>query len=203
MACLKVASGKGTYENSACSKSGGSKSWEIKDTTWPSKLEGSSGTVVLKSKLAGANAEISCTKGKFEAQPEEEGESAEGKIELSSCTVNKPGKCTVKQPIVAQFTGQLEEGSGKLVDKLTGSGTGETFAKMTFEGGTGCSVNGDTVPLTGTQTFEWDANIGTYQEKHELIGTTSGSKLKLGPESATYEGTTTITAAGGVPWTAH
>ena len=198
---LKLGSESATYEDTTTIESRGGEAWAA--VTWPSKLEGSSGTVVLKSKLAGANAEISCTKGKFEAQPEEEGESAEGKIELSSCTVNKPGKCTVKQPIVAQFTGQLEEGSGKLVDKLTGSGTGETFAKMTFEGGTGCSVNGDTVPLTGTQTFEWDANIGTYQEKHELIGTTSGSKLKLGSESATYEGTTTITAAGGVPWTAH
>jgi hypothetical protein len=201
LTCLKVASGKGSFGNSGCTESGGSKSWEEIEVVWPRKLVGQAGTVVLKGKLAGATAEVTCTTGKFESQRKEEAELTEGKLELSSCTSVKPEKCTIQEPVVLGFVGRLEETGGKLVDKLTGSGTSKKFGEITY-GGEKCVFKGESFPVEGSQVFEWDANSGKDQEKHELIGKTSGSSLTLGPEKATYEGTISLASTGGELWSA-
>jgi hypothetical protein len=198
--CLKVTSGSGSFKNSACTEAGGADDWELEWGTGPYKLEGQLGTTVLKGHAATITTQITC-KGSFEAQPAAEGETSQGKIEYSSCTVNKPSGCVIKEPIVASYNGLLEESGGKLEDKLTGSGASEKLGEIAY--GEGCgSLKGKEFALSGAQVCPFASGIGTFEEKHELVCETSGSKLKIGTESATYEGKVTITAPSDEAWSA-
>ena len=157
--------------------------------------------MTLTGVLAGAKAEISCTAGRLEAQPGAEGETSVDKFELTTCTVKKPTGCALSGPIVGSATGVIEEVGGKLQEKLTGSGSGETMAELTFANSESCSLKNQTVKLTGSQICEFDAGIHTNQEKHELICKTTGStNLKLGGNKVTYEGTATLESGSGAYW---
>jgi hypothetical protein len=151
----------------------------------------------LKGLLAGAPASISCRSSKFSGQPEVSGKLTDGELGYSGCVVNKPAKCVVAEPIEATFTAQAESTSGKVVDRLIGSGASEKLAEIEYKnnGAEECSLgNGFKASLAGSQVCEFDGEIETIKPEHEMICEESGSQLKLGGETAKYSGAESIMA---------
>ena len=79
-------------------------------------------------------------------------------VEYSNCTVNKPAKCTVKEPIIANATVHAVEGlEGPKAEKnamgleFIGSGKEETFTEIEYKnkGAEPCPLNGKTFPVKG------------------------------------------------------
>lgn len=184
-ACLKVVPPAGKYNESACGKTGGTKEWEISATLEPVPSIRNKATTTTVISTTGT--EVECGKETFATQPESGGLSLDGLTELSSCKVNKPANCTVKEPFKLEFNDQLEGAAKGLLDKLTGNKTGEGLANITFEGGS-CSIAG-AQELSGSQKCEFDTEIETLKLEHEVICKTSGSKLTFGGISAKYKGT--------------
>lgn len=190
--CLKVPAGTGSYTDGNCGVAGGLKEWELFSTTAPvPAARGNIAGAVIGSIIAGVKIEVKCSQGTFEWQPELAGASSDGLMELKSCTVPKPANCTVTEPVKALFSSQLEEGAEKKVlDKLTGSKSEEGFIEISFKGES-CALKGATEKIKGTQKCGFDTAIETLQTEHEVICKTSGSKLTLNKEPATFEGTAT------------
>jgi hypothetical protein len=188
--CFKVVAPMGSFDTGTCFTAGGTKEWELQNTTVPvPPAQGQMGPVAMASTVGGVKVEVKCTKGTFKSQPKETGLSSDGLIELKACEVAKPAGCTVSEPLNAEFNGQLEESSGKLVlDKLTGSKSEEGFAEITLSG-EGCTLKGKTEKIKGTQKCGFDKEIETLAFEHEIICKAAGSKLKLEAEPATFEGT--------------
>ena len=189
--CLKVPAPMGSFNTSNCATAGGTKEWELFNTLAPvPAIQGTSSSSIISGIDAGVKFEVKCTSDTYSAQPEPGGAYSGGKFELKTCTVVKPANCTVNEPIKAEFTGQLEESEGKVVDKLVGSKGSEGFAEITFKGES-CGFKGTTLTLKGTETCGYDTEVGTLKFEHEMICKTTGSKLKAAGQTATYEGTDT------------
>jgi hypothetical protein len=173
---------------------------------------------VLKSKVGLVAVEITCTTTENNAKESlihnaqtKSGEKEEltthtitgtGKTLFKACTVNKPAKCTVKEPIEAKVTGEAVEGLGEKANEmgleLKGSGAEETFAEITFEGAE-CGLKGKTFKVKGSvigtsgpttessQTNHWSGATAVYTPKKEM------QKLKLGVEAAELSLITTAT----------
>jgi hypothetical protein len=191
----------GSYRNAYCTERGSSAAWELKSSAVAvPKLSGTSGTSKLTIEVSGAPLEITCNAGTFQAQPRTEGDTSEGGIELKSCAVTKPSGCTVKEPIVANFDGGMAESAGKPIYKFAGSGSEETLTTLSLTG-KGCGLLAGINQVKGSQTCELDKDSRVLEEKHELICKASGSNMKVGARSVTYESTTAVKAEGGYGWT--
>jgi hypothetical protein len=196
--CL-FADGVGEYEGSLCKdhlvgEQAHHGAYELVSASTPGPVvEGAStGWATLKGTVSGVSASVACATSKFTIQPEGSGKASGGAITSTQCTVNKPAKCTVHEPLTAEFEGQTEELSGKIVDKFTGSkSTNKTFVEIEFKnkGSEACSLS-ELKPFAavGSQTCEFDAEIETIKEVQEVICNASGSNLKIGTEAATYSG---------------
>lgn len=168
---------------------------------------------VLKSKVGLTATEITCTVTKNNAAESlSHNVDNAGKHELTgvvvtefkTCTVNKPAKCTVKEPIVsrAKVVGveKLGAGANEMGAELKGSGEEETFAEITFEGAE-CSLKGKTFKVKGS--VIGTSPIGNTIEPKHTGGTAVFSpekemeKLKLGVEVAEFTVTVTQKMAGG------
>lgn len=156
-------------------------------------------TAILKGTLAGAAAEISCTKvdGNGSLTNEEVGGkmkvSGTATVSYSECTVTKPTKgCTVKQPIVAEANISTVEEGATMGLKFTGSKAGETFTEIFFEPKTCVLFNGGKpFPVTGSTVATDKGATSEFTAAH--------SKLLLGGNAASYTGIETVTSEGGTP----
>jgi hypothetical protein len=159
-------------------------------------LKGSNTTTsTLKGTIGGVATNISCSTSAFSIIPEESGKQSGGEINYTGCTVNKPAKCIVKEPITATFNGQAEREAAKFIDKFSGSGASEKFVEIEFKNKSTekCSIeNGTKAAVTGSQTCEFGAGITMMKTTQEVICKESGSKLKFGGEAATYAGNDTV-----------
>jgi hypothetical protein len=179
--------------------------FELKTTSEATpKLDGSGTHTVLSGTIAATKTVVTCTKDTLETQPEAEGRWAKGKLSYSSCTVSEPAHCAVAEPIVSEFTGQLEEAEVEKEQefqvKLTGAKASEAYAEVEFQNkGESCTVKGKDT-LKGSQVCGFDAAISTPELEHETICKTSGSSLTLGTEKATLEETEKLTASSKVAW---
>jgi hypothetical protein len=111
------------------------------------------------------------------------------------CTVNKPAKCTIKEPIEANAKVNGVEGLGAGANEmgleLKGSGAEETFAEITYEGAE-CSLKGKTFKVKGSvictsgpttespQTNKSSGATWVFTPKKEM------QKLKFGVEVAEF-----------------
>jgi hypothetical protein len=185
---LCLANPAGPWKNALCGEAAPPSRYEHTNTGLVAGMGGvNNGNAVLTGKVAGDKVKITCTTNTLKATGEEDGKTSEGKIEYSGCTVTETNKCKVAEPIVAEFTGQTETGPAI---KFTGDKSGGTFAEVTFENKPGetCALKGTTTKATGSQTCSFDASIATFAVNHEVLCSTSGSNLKLGGNTATYEG---------------
>jgi hypothetical protein len=113
----------------------------------------------LKTVLAGVKTEGFCNtiigKGKFaneEPSPKVHTGSGTGNIELSSCTLLKPAKCTFNEPIVINGIAQPVEGLGAGKNEMGGEikpAEGEIFTTTSFKGAE-CSLKEKPFEVKGT-----------------------------------------------------
>lgn len=211
--CVKSINNDGDFKDEHCDETGPSPGKEIyrhdvieigkttniggdneKVTESTKKLE----SAVLKGKLGLVETEITCEKyvvdeTKSWIRNVESGKShkVEGTVraEFKTCTVKKPAKCTVKEPIEVnanfvgvdglrdpetgketamglRFTGEKEFGTSK-----------DVFASITYEG-IECSLKGQTFPITGSAIATSGPNTSMGQSVRE-----SGATLVFQPES--------------------
>ncbi len=206
LVCLGVLTGK--YENALCSKLEPLGPFEKILTTkfggTPLLTAKGVGPQKLVGTVAGSKFEIACNTLKLRTQPEEFGKSTEGGLTYTSCSVPKPPKCAVKEPIVATFNDQLEVEGGQYVDKFTGAEASEKFAEIEFQnkGAEACSLNGTKLALTGSQKCggETLAQAEVVTLKHTIECKTTKSNLHFGAITATYEGKGIAESANGDAW---
>jgi hypothetical protein len=179
---------------------GGSFDLVLKEEPTPIILGVPLDAATLKGELAGAKTQIGCRTGKFSAQPEVSGKLSKGILEYTNCTVGAPANCSVKVPIEAEFTGQLE-GSDKVKftgTKEKGATNKEIFTEITYEG---CeALRGDTFAVKGSQKCEGASGILTLKTLQTLFCRASESSLTLGPNKATYENEVSLDASSGENW---
>ena len=158
---------------------------------------------VLKGEVLLVKTEISCKKVQNNLEKSsltnEEPElnkhtlKGEASAEYSECTVLKPAKCVVKEPIVASATVHAVEGlegprkneKGEALEKnamaleFIGSGKEETFAEIEYlnKGAEACSLNAKTFPVKGKVYGTGGPTTESGQENKE-----SGSTLVFTPK---------------------
>ncbi len=195
----------GLYTDAFCNGFGsGSFEQESKREATPELLGVSLDTATLKSSVAGVGATISCVNGTFKAQPEENGALSEGKLEYTGCRAPKPVGCTVKEPIIGTFNGQLLAADkvlfiGNKIAEDTAKSP-ETFVEITYENNSSCLVKNQTFPVHGQQYCEGAVGISTLKSSQTLICKATGSSLKLGGEPATYENEVGLDATSKEDW---
>ena len=141
----------------------------------------------LKGKVLGFTTVLKGATAKAEITAEDSGKS-KGTIEFTNITVIEPPNCTVKEPVIANFTDELSIPPAAITDTFTGSGAGEVFTEITFEGAA-CALGGKTFKVTGKQHCEFDTGITTFQANHNVICKFTGSELFLGENKAKFEAT--------------
>lgn len=172
---------------------------------------GGGGTnAVLKGKVLGVAAEVTCTTLFAEGSQTNEEPSAGAHNTLGSanarftgCSVQKPLKCDVKEPIETSLAYQGVEGLGPGKNEMGleyKPAVGTTFAAITFinNGGEKCSIAEQTINVQGTA-------IGTGApaptEKHAgarilLTNAMTKETLTFGGTAAEFSVNATVQAAG-------
>jgi hypothetical protein len=203
----KLASPTGKFEHAAISN----------DTTTEIEVSQTK-TSKLKGTLAGVNTEVTCNKVKSVAGKSfihnveiEKKHTVTGtvQVQFTECTVLKPTKCVIKEPIVttATFEGVEELGINKdtMGVEFVGKNANKEFAELTFEnkGAEKCAL------LNGGKPFIVLGSViatGTPPPKEKHAGATLNfnmfpQTLEIGLKPAEFEGTftTTMAGAGGNP----
>jgi hypothetical protein len=168
---------------------------EGKQVSEATNIEGTSGLSLLTGKVGGAEVKLECAKDTFTGTVEAAGKST-ATLLLKECAETKPANCKVPATI-----------EGKLKDKLIGTTTPEDeFEATKAEGtiaeivvsGTECAITG-TYALKGAQTCELP-KVEEELAEHEVVCKKTGSKLKLGLESATFSSTEKAKLTSGKKW---
>jgi hypothetical protein len=165
---------------------------------------------VLKGEVLLVKTEITCKKiqNNLErsfiknSEPEAGKHTLEGTfvVEYSECTVAKPAKCTVKEPIVAEAKMHAVEGmvgpkpgeNNAMGLKFTGHGEKETFATIEYlnKGAEACSLNKKVFPVKGQAIGTSGPTTESTQEDQEagstLVFTPKMETLILGEKPAEF-----------------
>ena len=151
----------------------------------PVAVEGTSGHVAIETSLSGIAIKIECSSDDLAGDLEAYGDST-ATISLTGCTVVTPAKCKVKAPFEAKLKDTLIESGGQALDEFQAA-SGSTYLPITFEdnGSESCIFNGETLPITGTQTCELTEAKEELVE-HEIICGPTGDDLKLGGNSVAF-----------------
>jgi hypothetical protein len=165
------------------------------------------GFTTLKGELAGAKLEVTCSfVGESSSLTNSESEKAHSvsgatTLKINFCTVNKPSKCTIKEPVVTQLVFEGVEGLGAGKNEMGlefKPKEGTTFFTMTFEGKE-CALKGVGVKVQGTA-IATGAPFPT--EKHtstSLAFTNAMTKetLSIGGKPAELEAAMKVRMSGG------
>jgi hypothetical protein len=135
---------------------------------------------ILKSKLLGVTAEITCEKVLGIGIIEDSGK-IKVKVTLLGCKLVKPAGCgkLLSEELKAEATGEVVAGTTKGEVKFTGANKEETFLEIPTEK---CG----TLPVRGKQTCETEKPDEETEEKTGVC-LPSGSELKIGQEKAEME----------------
>ncbi len=165
---------------------------------------GISTALTLKSSIGGNPFVISCAKDQYSFQPEDSGKFSEGKLEYTGCRAPKPSGCTVKEPIIGSFNGQLLAADRVLFignrEARNTAKTKETFAEISYENNSSCIVKNQTFPVHGQQLCEGAVGILTLKLLQTLSCRASESSLKLGEEPETLENEVSLHATNKEYW---
>lgn len=112
--------------------------------------------------------------------------SGEGSLTLNytSCVVEKPANCIVNEINELTLYAHTALG-GSLGTSLEDTFTGPTLGTVTLSGGQ-CALANRTFEITGSFTCALP-EASTEMEQHEVVCSTSGSKMKMGGAAATLE----------------
>lgn len=182
---------------------------EGKEVKAESPIEGSVGTAQLSNSILSQKLIIECTANTMaNASIEGEGKS-KGEYKFGSCILyeltkgakESLAKCVVKVPIEFKFTDLVIDGPGGVLEDEFKSSTGEEFVTIHIEnkGEETCALKG-TYETKGT----YVASIGDEGEvekiEHELVITSTGSKLKIGKEASAWVYATKWKLSSGKQW---
>ncbi|HWX44075.1 MAG TPA: hypothetical protein VNY52_02000 [Solirubrobacteraceae bacterium] len=179
------------WENHECNSGQGKGPWSFLKITKSYTVEGTSAVSTLKSKIGKEEIIIECKKDKFTGSIEPAGKT-KGKVTFESCTVKKPGGCTVEIPsfeVTDQLVGKEDE------FKPTKGEKKEVFVEIVI--GT-CVLKG-TYQIKGIQKCELPSGE-TGKVEHEIVCTPAGGKLTLGKEKADFESTLKVKLTNGWAW---
>jgi hypothetical protein len=138
--------------------------------------------------------------------------SGSGSTEFSECTVAKPAKCVVKEPIVAEVTVHAVEGlegpkgeKNAMGGEVIGSGEKETFTEIEYlnKGAEACSLNKKVFPVKGKLIATGGPTTESSQENKESGATAvytpkfKMEELEFGGKPAELTLITTVKMAGG------
>lgn len=205
----KVAAGTGKFGHAAIAN----------DTTTEIEVDNSeTGGVkdpaVLAGKAFGAATEITCTgvsgTGTLHNVESSGKHTVTGTVTVNytGCTVNKPAKCIVAEPIVVKAIAEGVEGlapEGKGMGVEFGPDESKNFTQITFKnkGAESCSLNEKTLNVEGSATA---TGIPASTEKHsgatadfDHAKNTALGKLLFGGVAAGFENTGTVKMKGGGP----
>lgn len=154
------------------------------------------GESTLTSKILGTTIEIKCKKGKSSEATIEAAGASKGVLVYEECKVATPASCGVSATLTTKkVTDALVEAGGVVTaDKFTGEGAAEEYIEIEI---LTCSLKGK-YKVKGMQECKVDNE--TEAVEHTLTCLAAGSKLKLGPETATYSGTAKVSLASGKKW---
>ncbi len=185
--------------------------WTVEGTTVTTEtpVEGVVGTAQLNSIILGQKIIIECTENTLSnAAIEKEGKS-KGEIKFKKCTVVTVAggvrgalpKCVVKEPIEFKFLDLLVAGPGGVLEDEFKPSTGEEFVTIHIEnkGEEICTLRG-VYEATGTYDASGGAEVEVSKTEHELVYTSTGSKVKLKKELAAFTNKTTLKLVSGKPF---
>ncbi len=185
LVCLKVEAGKGKFAESECKTEGGNKEWEAKELPSVLKIEGTSGLADLKTEIGSTAVTVTCAKDRITGTIEAPGNS-EATIKYEACSIVGAAECRVPN-ITANVLDRLVEKAGVIEDEFYEvPGSGE-FTTVTIEV---CALKSKT-KVTGTQKCGLPEGE-VFKRLHEINCLASGSTLKFGSKTATYEGKASI-----------
>lgn len=169
---------------------------------------------VLLGKAFGAATEITCNKVNGDAElhnVETSGKhtvTGTSEVQYTECSVQKPSKCDVEEPIEFSANAEGFEESGNMGINFTPA-SGSTFVELTYinNGAEKCALNGQTISVTGSVVATASgaaANAehtgATADYDHTKI--TGRKTLQVGGVAAGLEVTTTVRAKDGTPLSA-
>lgn len=194
--------GKGEWNNSACTKTGESDEYTRKLLAGEvEKVEGIGGESVFQFEYGqGVEVVIACRQATLEGELEAAGAS-HGKVAFTECRVlNRKGKrieqCAVKNPIEFSFKDQLV---GSPVEEEFKPSYGSTFFTITFEAEGGSCAIAFTANVEGTWKCELPS-AGTMQIKHEMVCQATGSDLEFAGKKVEFESTESVELKSGEKW---
>jgi hypothetical protein len=203
-ATIYCALGGSAFTEDLCSKLGSSGPFKEKLSAeaFP-KLLGAGGLAVFKASIASLKTEVDCKKNEFSGQPATARLLIQARITFLECKSTKPANCEVNsvgEPAgTIASTGLVGEPSSSLTSVSFHPESGTTFTEIEATGAS-CALKGTKLPVTGSQTCEFEATAAESAQEHALICKASGSKLKLGSETATAEGDANVMVEGGLFW---
>ena len=202
--CLNVGSGKGQWEDSACSKAKSGGGWETSAVSSSLEASGTGGVAKLKSELLSAEILITCNKNTITSAAtflETEGKS-KGEVVFEECKVGNSKEtfvnCEVPN-IKFKYTDQLVLNSEGIVqDEFKGvEKEGTQFVEISIKNkeAKSCTQKG-TFPVTGTQ-LALLPEPHVFKRLHLLNFSTADSHLTFNGKSATFEGNDEIELLSG------
>ena len=174
--------------------------------------------IVLKGKVGLTSTELSCTTmnttseksavHNVETESKKHTMTGNGTALFTGCTVNKPTKCTVKEPLEANanFEGaeKLGAAENEMGVEFRGAGAEETIGSITWQGAE-CSLKNQTIPVKGSaigtsgpttkssQTNKWSGATIVFTPENGM------QNLKLGTNTAEVTFIATPAGAKGGP----
>ena len=164
---------------------------------------------VLKSKVGLVSTEITCntvesnTENSLAHNEELNGKhtiTGLAELKFTNCSVQKPAKCDVVEPIVAKVemngVDKLGAGETEMGLEIKGIGAEETFTEMTFTEAE-CTLKGTTVKLKGSAIGTGKVAQGKKHAGATMVFSPENGmqKLKFGTSEATVTSTVTVTNA--------
>lgn len=163
------------------------------------KIEGTSTVSKLKATVLGLKITIECPKDKFTGEVGDSGTSKNAVITFEMCKLVGATNCKVAETLTTKkLKDQLSTPPARIEDTFESETA--NFIEILISG-SGCAITneGKPYPVTGSQTCavdSSDAEAKTEAATHKLICKTTGSKLKLGGNTATFESSATLNLPG-------
>jgi hypothetical protein len=148
---------------------------------------------ILKSKIAGAENIIDCTGGNSEGKAASATLAIKLRVTYTGCSSVKPSKCEVSNKGGTGGTINTEDLVVHLLSLrlvLYEPEASKAFVELEYKnkGTETCALNKEVLPVEGSGFCEGEGTTQLPAIEHLLICKASGSLLKLGASTATYEG---------------
>ena len=197
--CEKVAAGTGTFNDSNCSVSGGTKEWKRVAFTGTETINSSGSNFELSVPARGIV--IKCTTQTSSNAKIFNSTEDSGTINFSSCKLfdsegHEATACTVAEPITTTVKTHLS-GTSPIYDVFEPS-TGTLFTNITISGASCAAITPGSYEVTGNIAGETETGERVSQplKFSEAISKAAGTALKFGKAAAFLSGTSHLSLSG-------